>query len=143
MDRRNKSGNTNIYTKEQIERVIEGSGLNIESQVGSEFIVFCPFHNNHRTPAGEVNMNTGMFFCFSCNKIADLIEFVMHATGRTYFESVRFIKDKEQNMDIEKQINKKLFVKPEFEITNKMIELIKEKGMYQEYIDGMYEVAID
>ena len=42
MDRRNKSGNTNIYTKEQIERVIEGSGLNIESQVGSEFIVFIP-----------------------------------------------------------------------------------------------------
>jgi len=114
MDRRNKSGNTNIYTKEQIERVIEGSGLNIESQVGSEFIVFCPFHNNHRTPAGEVNMNTGMFFCFSCNKIADLIEFVMHITGRTYFESVRFIKDKEQNMDIEKQINKKLSVKPDF-----------------------------
>jgi DNA primase len=114
MDRRNKSGNTNIYTKEQIERVIEGSGLNIESQVGSEFIVFCPFHNNHRTPAGEVNMNTGMFFCFSCNKIADLVEFVMHATNRTYFESIRFIKDKEQNMDIEKQINKKLFVKPDF-----------------------------
>ncbi len=47
--------------------------------------------------------------------------------------------------DIDLVINKNtvVFVKPEFEITYKMIELIKEKGMYQEYIDGMYEVAID
>jgi DNA primase len=38
----------------------------------------------------------------------------MHVTGRTYFESVRFIKDKEQEIDLQKQISQQLFVKPEF-----------------------------
>jgi len=114
MHRGNQRNSTNIYTKEQIKRVVEGSGLNIYSEMGSEFIVFCPFHNNNRTPAGEINMTSGLFFCFSCNKIADLIEFVMHTTDRTYFESVRFIKNAEVNIDIEKQVNKRLFIKPDF-----------------------------
>jgi DNA primase len=38
----------------------------------------------------------------------------MHTTGRTYFESIRFIKNKETQMDLEQEINKQLYVKPEF-----------------------------
>ncbi len=38
----------------------------------------------------------------------------MHTTGRTYFESVRFIKTKEVASNIENEINKQLIVKPEF-----------------------------
>ena len=114
MDIRNRRNQTNLYTKEQIKRVLTGSGLTIESEVDSDYILFCPFHNNNRTPAGEVDKNNGTFFCFSCHKIADLIELVMHTTSRTYFESIRFIKNKETQMDLEKEINKQLFVKPEF-----------------------------
>lgn len=114
MDIRNRRNQGNIYTKEQIKRVITGSGLTIESEVDSDYILFCPFHNNNRTPAGEVDKNNGTFFCFSCHKISDLIELVMHTTGRTYFESVRFIKNKETQMDLEKEINRQLYVKPDF-----------------------------
>lgn len=114
MDIRNRRHQTNLYTKEQIKRVITGSGLTIESEVDSDYILFCPFHNNNRTPAGEVDKNNGTFFCFSCHKISDLVELVMHTTGRTYFESIRFIKNKETQMDLEKEINKQLFTKPEF-----------------------------
>jgi len=114
MDIRNRRNQGNTYTKEQIKRVITGSGITIESEVDSDYILFCPFHNNNRTPAGEVDKNNGTFFCFSCHKIADLIELVMHTTGRTYFESIRFIKNKETQMDLEKEINKQLYVKPEF-----------------------------
>jgi DNA primase len=35
----------------------------------------------------------------------------MHTSGRTYFESVRFIKSKETESDIEKQINQRLITK--------------------------------
>jgi DNA primase len=112
MDNRGRRNNTNIYTKEQVERVLTGTGINIVSELDADFIIFCPFHANNRTPAGEVNKSSGIFFCFSCHKSADLIEFVMHVSGRTYFESARFIKSKEQQSSIEDLINKQLNEKP-------------------------------
>jgi Skp family chaperone for outer membrane proteins len=64
---------------------------------------------------------------------------------KNFNQIIALVNDWSSENDIDLVINKNtvVFVKPEFEITNKMIELIKEKGMYQEYIDGMYEVAID
>jgi DNA primase len=38
----------------------------------------------------------------------------MHVSGRTYFEAVRFIKGKEQENDLEIEINKKLYIKPDY-----------------------------
>lgn len=114
MDYRDRRKHGNSYTKEQVKRVLTGAGVTIESEVDSDYIVFCPYHNNTRSPAGEVDKLNGTFFCFSCHKIADLVEFVMHTSGRTYFESVRFIKGKEVDSDIESEINKKLVSKPDY-----------------------------
>jgi DNA primase len=102
------------YTEQQIKRVVTGAGLTIENEIDTDFILFCPFHPNHRTPAGEVDRVTGIFFCFSCHKVADLIELVMHTTNRTYFESARFIKSKEQQSNLEEEIAKKLVIKPDY-----------------------------
>lgn len=110
-DRRNE---TNIYTANQIKRVLAGSGITVEKETESEYIVFCPFHSNHRTPAGEINKFSGLFFCFSCSKTADLIELVMHFSNRTYFESIRFIKSKEVEIDIIADISSKLKDKEEW-----------------------------
>lgn len=110
-DRRNEA---NIYTANQIKRVLAGSGITVEKETESEYIVFCPFHSNHRTPAGEINKYTGLFFCFSCSKTADLIELVMHFSNRTYFESIRFIKSKEVEVDIIADISSKLKDKEEW-----------------------------
>ena len=114
MDSRSRRNKGNIYTKEQIKRVLSGTGIDVASEVDSDYIIFCPYHNNHHTPAGEIDKTNGTFYCFSCRKIADLVEFVMHTSGRTYFESVRFIKSKEQDVDLEKQINQSLITKVEF-----------------------------
>lgn len=114
MDSRNRRNKTNLYTKEQIKRVLTGAGVTIESEVDSDYIIFCPFHNNTRTPAGEVDKTNGTFFCFACQKVTDLVELIMHMSSRTYFESVRFIKSKEQEGNLEQDINKALYAKPEF-----------------------------
>jgi DNA primase len=71
-------------------------------------MIFCPFHNNHRTPAGEVQKDSGMFFCFSCQKSADLTELVMHTSGRTYFEAARFINSKKKESNIAVEIDRVL-----------------------------------
>jgi DNA primase len=108
MDSRNRRNQSNIYSAEQVKRVLTGSGITVESELDADFMIFCPFHNNHRTPAGEVQKGSGMFFCFSCQKSADLIELVMHTSGRTYFESARFIKSKEKLSNITTEIDKAL-----------------------------------
>lgn len=115
MDIRNRRIPTNLYSKEQIKRVLSGAGVSIENEVDSDFIIFCPFHPNFRSPAGEVDKQSGFFFCFSCHKVSDLTELVMHVSKRTYFEAVRFIKSKETETDIERQINQTLIAKPQYE----------------------------
>lgn len=114
MDIRGRRSKTNLYSAEQINRVLQGAGLSIESEVDSDYIIYCPFHGNHRTPAGEVDKSTGVFFCFSCQHVCDLIELVMHTTGRTYFESARFIKSKEQQTSLLDSVAKKLIEKPDY-----------------------------
>ena len=114
MDRRGGRNQDNLYTEEQVQRVLAGSGITIESEVTSDYLIFCPFHGNHRTPAGEVDKETGIFFCFSCHKACDLVELVMYTSGRTYFEAARFIKSKETSSDITDQIDKQLHKEPEF-----------------------------
>lgn len=110
-DRRNKS---HLYTEEQVQRVLAGSGITVESEVDSDYIIFCPFHGNHRTPAAEVDKTSGIFYCFSCHKSCDLIELIMHTSGRTYFESARYIMSKGTNVDLESDVNKKLDKAPDF-----------------------------
>ena len=38
----------------------------------------------------------------------------MHTSGRTYFEAVRYIKSKEQETNLEQDIEKKLYLKPDY-----------------------------
>lgn len=114
MDHRSRRVQGNTYTEDQIKRVLVGSGITIESEVGSDFIIFCPYHNNSRTPAGEVSKESGLFFCFGCQQTSELQELIMKTTGRSYFESIRFIKSKEKETNIEDLVNKKLYKPKEF-----------------------------
>jgi len=102
------------YTPDQIKKVLIGAGLTIEKEIDSDYIIFCPFHANNRTPAGEVDKNTGKFFCFSCHHVADLVEVVMHTTARSYFEAARYIKSKEGLSSIIGDVEKKLISIPEY-----------------------------
>jgi hypothetical protein len=121
MDSRNRRKHTNLYTKEQIKRVLTGTGVTIESEVDSDYIIFCPYHNNNRTPAGEIDKHNGTFFCFACHHVTGLTEFVMHMSNRTYFEAARFIKSKETETSIETDIDRALYKKPEFIMFDELV----------------------
>jgi DNA primase len=103
-----------IYTEEQIRRVLNGAGLDIEAEFGNDFIIYCPYHNNTRTPAGEVAKDSGLFFCFGCQITKNLVELIMFTSNRSYFETVRYIKGKEQQSDIQTIVDKALYAPPDF-----------------------------
>ena len=114
MDIGNRRNKISSYSQEQIKRVIAGSGITVESEVDSDYIIFCPFHNNSRSPAGEVDKRSGLFFCFSCHHVCDLTSLVMHTSGRTYFEAERYIKSKETQTDLGMEIERNLLTKPTY-----------------------------
>jgi DNA primase len=130
MDIRNRRRGTNTYTADQVKRVLLGSGISIESEVDSDYIIFCPFHGNNRTPAGEVDKKTGIFFCFACQYVTDLVDLVSTQSGRTYFQSIRFIKSLEEDVDLSTQIDQSL----------------EKKELYTEYpeqdVTRLHEAAV-
>jgi DNA primase len=95
-----------------------------------DFMIFCPYHNNFRTASAEVNKTTGLFFCFSCQETATLVDLVMHVSHRTYFESVRYIKSKEQEQNIEQLVSKTLIDKKDFiEFDSTVIEKLNNQAL--------------
>ena len=112
MDIRGRRESGNTYTAEQVKRVLLGSGISIESEVDTDYIIFCPFHGNTRTPAGEVDKRTGLFFCFSCHYVTDLADLVVTQSGRTYFQALRFIKANEIETDLSTEVDSSLEKKP-------------------------------
>jgi DNA primase len=110
-----------LYDAEQVKRVLAGSGTDIQTELDSDYMIFCPYHNNTRTPAGEVSKTKGTFFCFSCQTAKTLIDFVMDQTGRTYFEATRFIHTKQKDIPIADVINRELVKKPEFSEFDKTV----------------------
>jgi len=118
---KNKSYGSSLYNADQVRRVLDGAGVNIEKELDTDFIIFCPYHNNFRTPAGEVSKTKGTFLCFSCHTTRDLVSFIKEFTNRTYFESLRFISSKGKNIDIEKEINKSLIDVPEYKMFDELI----------------------
>jgi DNA primase len=122
MDYRGRRDQGGSYSAEQVERVLKGSGIDLYSELEGDFFIFCPFHANFRTPAAEVNKESGIFFCFSCQESVDLIALVMHQTGRSYFESIRFIKSKESvSADLENEISKKINAQPDYVLFDEIL----------------------
>ncbi len=105
MDRRNRQEQTSVYSEQQVRRVLAESGISIESEVDSDFIIFCPYHNNYRTPAGEVSKTYGTFFCFSCQESRSLVDLITHASKMTYFEALRLIDSAKEEGNIADIVN--------------------------------------
>lgn len=147
---RQKRSSEKYYSENQIRRVLTASGIDIVSEVESDFIVFCPFHNNFRSPAGEIHKTNGLFYCFSCQETKDLVEVIMKSTGRTFFEATRLIDSKSDTKNLVENITDILEKKIEFseydpdtiDRLNKnvqenirAIEYFKSRGIKKESVD--------
>lgn len=120
---RREQGSREHYSAEQVKRVLQSCGINVELELDSDYIVFCPFHSNFRTPAAEISKSTGYLFCFGCQQSKTFPEVVMHCTGRSFFEAVRLIDSKKVQTSILSEINATISKPAEFvEFDPEMIE---------------------
>jgi DNA primase len=89
---------SDVYTAEQVERALLNAGVRVAGEISTHFLVFCEYHDNRNTASGEVDKETGQFYCFSCKSTTDLPHLIMKTSGRTYFEALRLIGDTEYNI---------------------------------------------
>jgi outer membrane protein len=64
---------------------------------------------------------------------------------KNFQQIIEIVEDYSSNNQIDLVINKNsvVFVNPDFEITSKVVEIIRQKGLYQEFVEGMYDVAVN
>ncbi len=64
-------------------------------RTGKNYIGFCPFHSNTRTPAFVVFPDSQTWRCFgACNEGGDIFRFVMKREGWDFAETLRYLADK-------------------------------------------------
>lgn len=127
-----------IYDEAQIRSALAKSGVRVDGEISSHFIVYCPYHPNHNTPSAEVDKTSGLFYCFSCESTTDLPHLVEKVTGGTYFSALRLIGDTDYDVS---QIIESLDDKPEVEAFDQSIIDRLHSGVWgvgSEYFHGRH-----
>ena len=77
--------NVTEQIKERIDIVdfIQNAGVQLK-KAGRNFVGFCPFHSNTRTPAFTVFPDTQSYHCFGCKASGTVFDFVMQREGLTF-----------------------------------------------------------
>ena len=126
-NRQEHNRSISYYSENQIRRSLLASGIDIVSEVDIDFIIYCPFHNNSRTPAAEIHKTNGMFYCFACQETKELTEVIMQVSGRSYFEAARLIDSKSDDRNLVEVLQETLDKKIEFkEYDLEVIERLHE-----------------
>jgi len=64
-------------------------------RTGKNYIGFCPFHSNTRTPAFVVFPDTGTWRCFGqCNDGGDVFKFIMKREGWDFSEALHYLAER-------------------------------------------------
>jgi len=149
-NRQRQASNVTYYSEEQVKRSLIAAGIDIKFELDNDLMIFCPFHNNYRSPAGEVSKETGIFWCFSCQEAKELVEVIMQATKRSYFESMRLIDSKADKRNLVDQLTSTLekvttFVQYDLDMIEKLhknvfentraIEYFKSRGITKDSVE--------
>lgn len=112
--RQRQTNTSTYYAEDQVKKVLIASGIELAYELENDIMIFCPFHNNYRSPAGEISKETGVFWCFSCQESKQLPEVIMQVTKRSYFEAMRLIDSKKDDRNLIDQLSGTLKVKQTF-----------------------------
>lgn len=108
---------TSTYTAEQVESTLKAVGVKVESETFTDYISFCPYHNNSYTPSFATSKDTGLSFCFNpaCNANPNLVDLVRHAGRMTHFQALRLIQKSEMTAgEFRQKLQTALLEKPRY-----------------------------
>src|SRR3990170_2789527 len=89
---------------------------------GKNYLGFCPFHSNTRTPAFVVFPETGTWRCFGqCNEWGDIFGFVMKKEGWDFAEAIRSLSER-AGVELRPQTPKEEAVAEEHENLRALLE---------------------
>ncbi|MFH1635393.1 MAG: CHC2 zinc finger domain-containing protein, partial [Chloroflexota bacterium] len=77
-----------------IDAIVDGDIGPPVRKSGAWQLYFCPFHENIRTPALGVNVETGTFKCFSCGAHGDIFTWRMLREGETFQQALKWFREK-------------------------------------------------
>lgn len=140
------TGRSDVYTPEHVRAVLTDIGVEVHSETTTDFLCFCPFHFNRNTPSFSVGQTNGLFICFntSCGRSGNMMELISYKTGRSGFETMRFIAKKrgDVKVDIETQITQMLNSDDDFKEYDAEL-LAKLRDGLHEYPDGMEYLTVE
>lgn len=90
------------YTAEHVEHVLNLIGVEISQETATNFLCFCPFHENVHTPSFSVDKVTGRYICFNhaCNVHGGFRSLIGRLTKKTQPEVIRFILQSKRGGDL-------------------------------------------
>jgi len=76
--------------EDEIRKLFENYNIDVASDSGNEFNIYCPFHKNLHSPAFFINRKTGLWQCFnpSCAKRGNFRQLYRQITGKPYGKSI-------------------------------------------------------
>ena len=87
-----------------------------------------------------MHKTSGMFYCFACQETKDLVEVVMQASGRSYFEAARLIDSKSDSKNILENVTQMLEKKIQFEeYDSEMIDKLNSNALSMERAADYYK----
>jgi len=121
---------------------LSSQGVEVHTQSGTEVAIYCPFHDNHNSPACYINTKTGLWQCFnpSCGKKGNFRQLYKHMTGKTYGRE--WILDP---VNLQRELDLALEVKDDEELTVDSIEIdygSDEVKNLQTLVDRGYELQV-
>ena len=122
--------------------LLSSQGVEVHTQSGTEVAIYCPFHDNHNSPACYINTKTGLWQCFnpSCGKKGNFRQLYKHMTGKTYGRE--WILDP---VNLQRELDLALEVKDDEELTVDSIEIdygSDEVKNLQTLVDRGYELQV-
>jgi DNA primase len=106
------------YSKADLRSLLRSINVDIYSESGSDFVCFCPFHNNTDSPSFAISYEKGLFVCYNpnCNARGTVTEMVKSLTNRNDFEALRYIYSHRLSSQelLEEELKEILDDKPDF-----------------------------